>query len=236
MFSMMPISRRALRQTKSQSIALRSRPRFRTRVVHDPRIELKTDCNVTAVDGEGDQLTVRSTGPSDVVSGDKFDVVVNALWDGRLAIDATRGIYPGRKWIYRNKNAIRFRAAGAATLPSVTVALGPYGDFVNYGNGNYYLSWYPVCMTARSDALAPPVWPVHPSGLLREQILTGTFAAMNAIIPNLGDVTPSEIEVKGGVIFAWGDMDIDSAAANCIFATRLACSPTDDITRSTPAS
>lgn len=182
---------------------------IRTRIAQDPRIALRTGCNVTAVDGAGDHLTVQGTGPDDDVSGDKFDAVVNALWDGRLAIDATRGIYPGRKWMHRYKHGVRFQAAGAETWPSVTVSLGPYGDFVNYGNGNYHLSWYPACMTARSDALAPPVWPARPNGLLREQILTGAFAAMSAIIPKLGDIRPTEVEVKGGVIFAWGDTDID---------------------------
>ena len=136
---------------------------IRRRIAEDPRIDVRTSRKVTNVDDDGARLRVHSTG---VNSGDPdrelFSGVVNALWDGRLAIDAMRGVHPGRKWIYRFKHGIRFRLAETATLPSVTIVLGPFGDLVAYGGGLYYLSWYPACMTAHSDALVPPDWRAQP--------------------------------------------------------------------------
>ena len=155
---------------------------------------------------DGPRLRVHSTG---VDSGDSdresFSSVVNALWDGRLAIDATRGVHPGRKWIHRFKHGIRFRLAETATLPSVTIVLGPFGDLVAYGGGLYYLSWYPACMTAHSDA--------QPDEPCRARIVTESFAALGAIIPQLQSVRPHDITVRGGVIVAWGATDIDDRAS-----------------------
>jgi len=87
--------------------------------------------------------------------------------------------------------------------------LGPFGDLVAYGGGLYYLSWYPPCMTAHSDALAPPNWRAHPDEPCLSRIVTESFAALGAIIPQLQSVRPQDITVRGGVIVAWGSTDID---------------------------
>ena len=144
---------------------------------------------------------------------ESFSSVVNALWDGRLAIDAMRGVHPGRKWIHRFKHGIRFRLAETATLPSVTIVLGPFGDLVAYGGGLYYVSWYPACMTAHSDALVPPPWRAQPDEPCLSKIVTESFAALGAIIPQLQSVRPQDIAVRGGVIVAWGSTDIDDRAS-----------------------
>ena len=130
---------------------------------------------------------------SDDADSDMFSSVVNALWDGRLAIDATRGVHPGRKWIHRFKHGIRFRLADTATLPSVTIVLGPFGDLVAYGGGLYYISWYPACMTAHSDALAPPSLARAAGRAMPSRIVTKSFAAMGAIIPQLQSVRPQNV-------------------------------------------
>ena len=165
---------------------------IRRRIAEDPRIDVRTGRKITAVEDDGARLRVHSTG---IDSGDAdrelFSSVVNALWDGRLAIDATRGVHPGRKWIYRFKHGIRFRLAETATLPSVTIVLGPFGDLVAYGGGLYYLSWYPACMTAHSDALVPPAWRAQPDEPCRARIVTELFAAMGAIIPQLAECAPA---------------------------------------------
>ena len=136
---------------------------MRRRIAEDPRIDVRTSRKITAVEDDGARLRVHSIGiDSDDADSDTFSTVVNALWDGRLAIDATRGVHPGRKWIHRLKHGIRFRLTDTATLPSVTIVLGPFGDLVAYGGGSYYVSWYPACMTAHSEALAPPAWRAQP--------------------------------------------------------------------------
>src|SRR6185312_12586113 len=162
---------------------------IRRRIAEDPRIDVRTGRKITAVEDDGARLRVRSTG---IGSGDSdresFGSVVNALWDGRLAIDAMRDIHPGRKWIHRFKHGIRFRLVETATLPSVTIVLGPFGDLVAYGGGLYYLSWYPACMTAHSDALAPPNWRAQPDEPCLSRIVTESFTALGAIIPPLQSV------------------------------------------------
>ena len=113
---------------------------IRRRIAEDPRIDVRTSRKITAVEDDGARLRVHSTGiDSDDSDSETFSSVVNALWDGRLAIDATRGVHPGRKWIHRFKHGIRFRLVDTATLPSVTIVLGPFGDLVAYGGGSYYV-------------------------------------------------------------------------------------------------
>jgi hypothetical protein len=187
---------------------------IRRRIAEESRIEVRTGRKITAVENNGTRLRVHSTGiDSDDADSDTFSSVVNALWDGRLAVDATRGVYPGRKWIHRFKHGIRFRLIDTATLSSVTIVLGPFGDLVAYGDGSYYLSWYPACMTDHSVALAPPAWRAEPDDPYRSRIVTTSFAAMGSIVPKLARVRPQNIAVKGGVIVAWGSTDIDDHAS-----------------------
>jgi hypothetical protein len=187
---------------------------MRRRIAEDPKIAVRTSRKVTAVEDDGARLRVHSTSiDSNDADSDTFSSVVNALWDGRLAIDATRGIHPGRKWIHRFKHGIRFQLLHTATLPSVTVVLGPFGDLVNYGDGSYYVSWYPACMTAHSEALLPPSWRAEPDEKCLSRIVTKSFVAMGAIVPQLHSVRPQNIMVRGGVIVAWGSTDIDDYAS-----------------------
>jgi glycine/D-amino acid oxidase-like deaminating enzyme len=187
---------------------------MRRRIAQDPRIEVRVGHRIAAVEDDGDRLRVRSVRiETNEADSDTFSCVVNTLWDGRLAVDATRGIHPGRKWIHRLKHGIRFRQAEAAAVPSVTIVLGPFGDLVAYGNGSFYLSWYPACMTAHSYALAPPAWRTEPEDPFRSEIVTESFAAMAAIVPGLRNMRPKSIAVKAGAIVAWGSTDIDDYAS-----------------------
>ncbi len=91
--------------------------------------------------------------------------MVNALWDGRLAVDAASGVAPERRWLYRLKHYVRVRAPSVArAIPSTTVVLGPYGDVVSYGNGEVYLSWYPAGMLATSSEIVRPPWRLSTAG------------------------------------------------------------------------
>lgn len=187
---------------------------MRHRMAQDPRIELRMCRTVTAVDGEDSKMIVRSHGEApDEADKEPFACVVNALWDGRLAVDATRNIHPRRPWMHRFKHGIRFGLSDAATLPSVTLVLGPFGDVVSYGNGQFYISWYPACRTAHSDATAPPAWRTEPEEPLRAEIIRESFAAMGDNVPALLSACPQEIKVKAGVIVAWGHTDIDDRAS-----------------------
>lgn len=143
----------------------------------------------------------------------RYDHVVNALWDGRLAVDRTAGLEPARPWLYRVKHFVRLRASGiAAAVPSATIVLGPFGDVVSYGNGDLDLSWYPVGMRGSSSALSPPAWPRILDASAASAVRSGILDGLGEILPALASLPRSVVEsgiVKGGIIFAWGETDID---------------------------
>jgi hypothetical protein len=91
--------------------------------------------------------------------------------------------------------------AETATLPSVT-SIGAVGDLVAYGGGLYYMSWYPACMI-----ITPTRWR-RQSGAEPDshagEIVTESFAALGAIVPDLQSVRPQDVSVRAGVIVAWG--------------------------------
>ena len=176
-----------------------------------PRIEVRCNRTVTGAKDESDGLRVLSDG-REGTAADRFDHVVNALWEGRLALDAALGHKANRPWLHRLKYGVGFRLpAGATPPPSATFVLGPFGEVVTYGDGRIYLTWYPECLRAISSALTPPAWKTYPQEPLRSQIIAGTFQALAEIVPALGGLDPDnlpEATVKGGTIVAWGKTDI----------------------------
>jgi hypothetical protein len=183
----------------------------RDRINADPAIEVRLRRVVESVESTGAALTVRSDGPGGR-TGERYDHVVNALWDGRLAIDATLGFTAARPWLHRFKCGVRLRVSKDIPSLSATIVLGPFGEVVNYRDGTLFLTWYPACLLDRSDRLTPPDWPTYPTGQLRSKIIDGTVRGLAGICPFLHDVTTEDINgasVAGGVIVAWGETDID---------------------------
>jgi len=185
---------------------------LRMRIASDPAIEVRLEHRVDSVEDDAAGLAVVArTGDRPV--RESFDHVVNALWDGRLALDETRGLKPGRSWLYRFKHGIRFRLpASRQPIPSTTIVLGPFGDTVAYGDGTYYLSWYPAGMLATSSDVSPPEWPAFPDPALAEKIVAESIVGMADSVTALTGLDPSELigaSVMGGVIVAWGSTDID---------------------------
>ncbi len=63
-----------------------------------------------------------------------------------------------------------------------------------------------------SHELEPPDWPMVPAEPRRSAIWRETLRSLARIVPALGEIDPdgaAEVEVKGGVIVAWGSTDID---------------------------
>jgi hypothetical protein len=170
-------------------------------------------CNRTVVGAkqERDGIHVLSEG-QDGPSRDRFDHVVNALWDGRLGLNEALGFRANRPWLHRLKYGVSFRLPpGATPPPSTTFVLGPFGEVVTYGDGTIYLTWYPECLQGISSDVTPPDWATYPPEPLRSNILTGTFRALSAIVPSLRELDAESLPeacVKGGVIVAWGKTDI----------------------------
>ena len=143
----------------------------------------------------------------------RYDHVVNALWGGRMAVDATIGIQPKRRWLHRFKYGIRIHAVDRAGLvPSTTIVLGQFGDIVRFPNDDLYLSWYPVCLGGMSSDLLPPDWPREPKEPRSRVLFVKRFQALSSICPVLGGFDRTDlctVTVRGGDIIAWGSTDID---------------------------
>jgi hypothetical protein len=184
---------------------------IRDRIAATDGIEVRLGWRVGGVTEDGLKLRVRRDGV-EKYPRHGFDHVVNALWDGRLAVDATLGLLPRRPWLYRFKYGIQFQLpSGEPALPTVTLILGPFGEIVTYASGAVYLTWYPVCMRGLTEALIPPDWPMYPGDPLRTEIAEGTLRALAEIVPPLRCIhldRMSDLKVKGGVIVAFGSTDI----------------------------
>jgi hypothetical protein len=169
-------------------------------------VRLLAGVTVEGVRLMGDEAAVRFQGGRAEAT---YDHVVNALWDGRLAVDATAGMAPERPWVHRCKYGIRVEWSGAAAaVPSTTVVLGPFGDVVRWSDGRGYLSWYPSCRTAASTSLAPPAWPTTLPPAQAAALLAETRGALAELVPALAVLEARCVEVRGGAIVAWGASDI----------------------------
>jgi hypothetical protein len=189
---------------------------IRERIAATPAIELRLRRKVQSVGESGTRLRVVSAGP-DGLARDDYDHVVNALWDGRLAIDATLGIRPKRPWLYRFRYGLRLESPDVLKIsPSLTMVHGQFGGVICYANGAMYLNWYPACKVGSSNSLEPPDWPAQAAEPLRSRIIHDTVSALAEIIPALGGLDPDNLadaSVVGGNIFAWGSTDTDDVTS-----------------------
>jgi glycine/D-amino acid oxidase-like deaminating enzyme len=182
-----------------------------------PRIEVRLGHQVLRVQREQSRIHV-SCHHRDGTTTDGFDHVVNALWGGRLAIDSTLGLKPPRPWLHRLKYGISFTLPNDYQSPlSITVVSGPFGEVVSYRDRRMYLTWYPECMQGISAEIIPPDWPTYPSEPLRSRTIQRSLTAMSNILPGLRMLDPAHLAdaaVKGGLIMAWGNTDIDDPTSH----------------------
>jgi hypothetical protein len=176
-----------------------------------PRIIVRLGRIISRAEQHERKIVVFSEG-AEGSAQDSFDHVVNALWDGRMALNETLGIRANRPWLHRLKYGVSLRLAGAAVAPrSVTFVSGPFGEVVSYGSGLTYLTWYPACVKGISREVSPPDWATYPIEPVRSDVVTGTCKALAEIVRPLHGLDPTglaEVSVKGGVIVAWGNTDI----------------------------
>ena len=142
-------------------------------------------------------------------------LVVNCLWQGRLEIDQQLGLAPERPWVYR----LKYRVLGElpqhlSGLPSLSFVQGPFGDIVTDSLGSSsYLSWYPCCLQGWcTEITTPPSWEGPCKGIVdtatADAIAVQTLEALDAIVPGLAHCRVEQ--VNAGIIFAWGQTDIDN--------------------------
>jgi glycine/D-amino acid oxidase-like deaminating enzyme len=183
---------------------------LRERLHSDPHIEVRLAHTVVSVEDVDRPVVV--TKDSGAAARHRFDHVVNALWEGRLAVDETLGLRPARPWLHRLKYGVSFYLPERAKRPpSVTFVSGPFGEVVSYRDGLIYLTWYPTCLRGISSDAVPPDWPTYPDERLGSVIPRGTLEAMAGFVLSLRDLDLddlADVTVKGGVIIAWGRTDI----------------------------
>lgn len=118
-----------------------------------PAIELRCATPVARITPAGGKWQVDlATDPPETA---RFDVVVNAAWAMRRALDASAGFHDPAPWYYRYKFSVLLEDAStqvAGPLPrNATALLGAFGDSVYHpAEDTLYSSWYPVgmCHTA----------------------------------------------------------------------------------------
>jgi hypothetical protein len=186
----------------------------RDRVGSDARISTILDTEVHGVAAADDGIAVDFTNGGGRTRVE-YDHVVNALWDGRLAVDATVGLAPERPWLFRVKHYLMMQSA-TARLPSTTIVLGPFGDIVDYGDGAFYLSWYPSGLQGASSELQLPDWLRNLPDDAAVAVRAGIIHGLASVVPRLAELPASDVgaaELAGGVIFAWGTTDIDDVGS-----------------------
>jgi glycine/D-amino acid oxidase-like deaminating enzyme len=179
-------------------------------VAAEPRIEPRWGVRVTGVQrpGAGTDAPLH-VDTSDGLNG-PFDSVVNALWDGRLAVDAVSGLAPPPAWSHRFRRSLFARTSRPVTVPSVVIGVGPFGDVKNYNGRDLYLSWYTAGLAAEGSALAPP--PVPPlDDVARTALIATVLDQLGAVLPSVAAVRPvlETVQVEGGWVYAAGRGALD---------------------------
>lgn len=149
---------------------------------------------------------------------ERFDVVVNAAWTSRVAIDRSLGIAAPPGHLLRLKYRVIIRLPDHLRgLSSVTIVLGRFGDIVVREDGTACLSWYPACLRGWSDAAEPPVeWEAacrgEPTASDLAAVSRDTLAACEPFLPGVSKA--AVVRVDAGGIVARGASDIDDPGSH----------------------
>src|SRR5262249_18368959 len=93
---------------------------MRARLSQESKICCHFGTNVSAVNLVNGQATMVEFETAGEKRRAAYDHVVNALWDGRLAIDKSVGIKPPRPWLYRIRHYLRLRGFDSPHLLPTT--------------------------------------------------------------------------------------------------------------------
>jgi glycine/D-amino acid oxidase-like deaminating enzyme len=171
----------------------------------ESRIELSLSTRVTGVKPATTSVDGQWHVVADPGLAASFDFVVNALWEGRPAIDATVGLRDHPGWSHRYRLALFVQTDRRLTVPSAVLALGPFGDVKNYTGRNFYLSWYPAGLIAEGHSLVPPDLPSLDESAARA-ITNSVFGELSRLIPSVNEIIAEaqDTVLQGGWVFAGG--------------------------------
>lgn len=188
--------------------------RFAAAVAAEPRIEARMRTRVTAARPLSSDLGGAWQVETPDGNAGPYDRVVNALWQGRMAIDATAGLPPMGVWTNRYRQSLFLRTREPVATPCVVIATGPFGDIKNYNGRDFYLSWYADGLRTESTAVAPPEpdsleMPAH--GPLSASIL----GHLETLLPWVARLRESaeRIDIEGGWVFAAGGGQLSDPAS-----------------------
>jgi glycine/D-amino acid oxidase-like deaminating enzyme len=180
-----------------------------------PRVILRMGCQIDRVSAAEGGYRVEGR-EGDAALAESFPVVVNALWENRVHIDATLGLPAGRDLVHRFKFGLFTRAPEKLqAVPNVTFLIGAYGDAVRFAT-NAYLSWYPVGLVSQEIGVRPGRQEHLPEDARAEEIVTGTLANLARLMPGAAAALRPEAAdwvLKGGFITAWGKTGIEDATS-----------------------
>ncbi len=180
----------------------------RRRLADEPAIRCLTGRKVVSVQDAGHSLIVTSTANGHT-NDESYDFVANALWSGRLVIDEQLGLHASRAWCFRFKYFLRAHANVTEPIPTATIVLGRFGGITCYPDGFFDLSWYPAGLSAWSTDLSPAGLPLELTDSAAAKLKGAIIEGLSTIVPSVAEIESSDIVVRGGWIFAWGNKDID---------------------------
>jgi glycine/D-amino acid oxidase-like deaminating enzyme len=183
--------------------------RFVGALAADSRIESKTAMRVTGMQSQNSLVRGPYFVQTESGTEGPYDAVVNASWEGRLALDSTIGLRPRHKWSYRYRVSLFVRTRRPVRTASVLLCTGPFGDIKNYNDRDFYLSWYPSGLLVTGEAVEPPPIPVLNSSD-RQSVIDQVFDQLGRIVP-AARVIQSQVEcvrLEGGWVFASGQGDL----------------------------
>ena len=187
-------------------------------VAAEPRIVFAGATRVASIERQRTGWQIVAEGPAGPMRR-TLAAVVNAAWDGRLALDRSAGLEPEPGWVHRLKYRVVVRTpAACAGAASATMVVGRYGDVVFRPDGTAYLSWYPAAMRGWSHEIAPPAdWERACRGETEPRLaaeLAGEFGrALSAWHLGLRANVSETLQVDGGAIFAHGRSDVHDPAS-----------------------
>jgi FAD dependent oxidoreductase len=181
--------------------------RFVNALYTEPRIEQRMNTVVTGVspraynerDGQWRVETAHYI-------SDPYDYIVNALWEGRMAVDNTAGIVPIGTWSNRYRLSVFVRSTSQIDAPSAIIATGPFGDIKNYNNRDFYLSWYPTGLLVDSSEISPPS-PPKLDLTTKNELSVSIMQKLGEFLPGVLQITEriERIDLQGGWVYAAGE-------------------------------
>jgi glycine/D-amino acid oxidase-like deaminating enzyme len=167
-------------------------------------ITLRTGCKVLSgqrMAGSQERYSLATTEGQDA----GFTHVVNALWEGRPAVDQTLGIDTVFDPTARYRVSLFVRTDKHVSAPSAVICTGPFGDIKNYDGRRFYLSWYDTGLRVSSNDMNHLETPFLSPGD-KEGIAADTAGHLGRLLPCVGGILAAaeEVRVEGGWVFANG--------------------------------